>query len=73
MIFRSPVKQVAGICWIDLDFAGREEVEKFDWRASTRQVRNEEYSAAIWFWRRRKEQLANRFSGWFKRPEPLAS
>lgn len=53
--------------------AGRAEVEKFDWRASTRQVRNEEYSAAIWFWRRRKQQLANRFSGWFKRPEPLAS
>ncbi|CAM6011252.1 unnamed protein product [Sphagnum balticum] len=49
--------------------AGRAEVEKFDWRASTRQVRNEQYSAAIWFWRRRKEQLANRFSGWFKRPE----
>ncbi|KAH9551784.1 hypothetical protein CY35_09G030800 [Sphagnum magellanicum] len=46
---------------------GRAEVEKFDWRASTRQVRNEQYSAAIWFWRRRKEQLANRFSGWFNR------
>ncbi|CAM6032401.1 unnamed protein product [Sphagnum compactum] len=49
--------------------AGRAEVEKFDWRASTRQVRNEQYSAAIWFWRRRKQQLANRFLGWFKRPE----
>ncbi|CAM6010037.1 unnamed protein product [Sphagnum balticum] len=49
--------------------AGRAEVEKFDWRASTRQVRNEQYSAAIWFWRRRKQQLASRFLGWFKRPE----
>jgi sulfoquinovosyltransferase len=53
--------------------AGREEVEKYDWRASTKQVRNEEYSAAIWFWRRRKQQLASRFSGWFKHPQPQAS
>ncbi|XP_024385518.1 sulfoquinovosyl transferase SQD2 [Physcomitrium patens] len=53
--------------------AGREEVEKYDWLASTRQVRNEEYSAAIWFWRRRKQQLANRFSGWFKQTQPQAS
>jgi sulfoquinovosyltransferase len=51
--------------------AGRTEVEKFDWRASTRQVRNEQYSAAIWFWRRRKEQLASGFSGWFNfQPAP---
>ncbi|KAG0567518.1 hypothetical protein KC19_7G140700 [Ceratodon purpureus] len=53
--------------------AGRREVEKFDWRASTKQVRNEEYSAAIWFWRRRKQQLANRFPGLFKGPQTQAS
>jgi len=51
--------------------AGRAEVEKFDWRASTRQVRNEQYSAAIWFWQRRQEQLASGFSGWFNfQPAP---
>lgn len=53
--------------------AGREEVEKFDWRASTKQVRNQEYSAAIWFWRRRRQELADRFSWLFSRPEPLTS
>jgi hypothetical protein len=45
--------------------AGHAEVEKFDWRASTRQVRNEQYSAAIWFRQRRQEQLASGFWGWF--------
>jgi len=51
--------------------AGRAEVEKFDWRASTRQVRNEQYSAAIWFWQRKQEQLASGFSGWFNfQPAP---
>lgn len=44
--------------------AGRQEVEKFDWRASTKRVRNEQYSAAIWFWRRKREQLW----GWLRRP-----
>ncbi|KAL3696185.1 hypothetical protein R1sor_010261 [Riccia sorocarpa] len=44
--------------------AAREEVENFDWRASTRQVRNEMYSSAVWFWRRKREQLSNRFSWW---------
>ncbi|XP_024519455.1 sulfoquinovosyl transferase SQD2-like [Selaginella moellendorffii] len=42
--------------------AGRKEVEKFDWRASTRQVRNEEYGAAIWFWRKRRQQFLRRLA-----------
>ncbi|KAG6554726.1 hypothetical protein Mapa_003745 [Marchantia paleacea] len=53
--------------------AGREEVENFDWRASTRQVRNEMYTSAIWFWRRKREQLSNRFSWWPMRPAPVTT
>ncbi|BBN01770.1 phosphatidylinositol alpha 1,6-mannosyltransferase [Marchantia polymorpha subsp. ruderalis] len=53
--------------------AGREEVENFDWRASTRQVRNEMYTTAIWFWRRKREQLSNRFSWWPMRPAPVTT
>ncbi|CAM6099420.1 unnamed protein product [Calypogeia fissa] len=45
--------------------AARAEVENFDWKASTRQVRNEMYTSAVWFWRRGR---ANRFS-WFSRQE----
>ncbi|XP_010553086.1 PREDICTED: sulfoquinovosyl transferase SQD2-like [Tarenaya hassleriana] len=37
--------------------AAREEMEKYDWRAATRKIRNEQYSAAIWFWRKKRAQL----------------
>lgn len=37
--------------------AGREEMEKYDWRAATRKIRNEQYNAAIWFWRKKRAQL----------------
>jgi len=37
--------------------AAREEMEKYDWRAATRTIRNEQYNAAIWFWRKRRAQL----------------
>ena len=37
--------------------AARKEMEKFDWRAATRKIRNEQYSAAIWFWRKKRAQL----------------
>uniref|UniRef100_A0A0E0C186 Glycosyltransferase subfamily 4-like N-terminal domain-containing protein n=1 Tax=Oryza meridionalis TaxID=40149 RepID=A0A0E0C186_9ORYZ len=37
--------------------AARKEMEKFDWRAATRKIRNEQYSAAIWFWRKKRVQL----------------
>ncbi|KAH7436187.1 hypothetical protein KP509_05G007200 [Ceratopteris richardii] len=57
--------------------AGRLEVEKHDWRAATRHVRNEEYNAAILFWRRRRRQLGRWLTylcRWFPmgRPEPAA-
>lgn len=47
--------------------AGRAEVEKHDWRAATRHVRNEEYNAAIWFWRKRRYQLTRWFTWMFRR------
>lgn len=37
--------------------AAREEMEKYDWRAATSKIRNEQYNAAIWFWRKRRAQL----------------
>lgn len=32
--------------------AARVEMEKYDWRAATRKIRNEHYNAAICFWRK---------------------
>ncbi|KAI3804173.1 hypothetical protein L1987_32346 [Smallanthus sonchifolius] len=37
--------------------AARVEMEKYDWRAATRVIRNQQYNAAIWFWRKKREQL----------------
>ncbi|KAL2336990.1 hypothetical protein Fmac_011436 [Flemingia macrophylla] len=37
--------------------AAREEMEKYDWKAATRKIRNEQYNAAIWFWRKNRAQL----------------
>ncbi|KAJ0620402.1 hypothetical protein HanHA300_Chr00c1041g0834451 [Helianthus annuus] len=37
--------------------AARMEMEKYDWRAATRVIRNQQYNAAIWFWRKKREQL----------------
>ncbi|XP_010909645.1 sulfoquinovosyl transferase SQD2 [Elaeis guineensis] len=37
--------------------AAREEMEKYDWKAATRKIRNEQYNAAIWFWRKKRAQL----------------
>ncbi|XP_062166500.1 sulfoquinovosyl transferase SQD2 [Alnus glutinosa] len=37
--------------------ASREETEKYDWKAATRTIRNEQYNAAIWFWRKKRAQL----------------
>lgn len=37
--------------------AARKEMEKHDWRAATRKIRNEQYNAAIWFWRKKRAQL----------------
>ena len=37
--------------------AARVEMEKFDWRAATKLIRNQQYNAAIWFWRKKRAQL----------------
>ncbi|KAJ4969854.1 hypothetical protein NE237_002953 [Protea cynaroides] len=37
--------------------AAREEMEKYDWRAATHIIRNENYNAAIWFWRKNRAHL----------------
>lgn len=37
--------------------AARIETEKYDWRAATKTIRNEQYNAAIWFWRKQRAQL----------------
>ncbi|XP_010256624.1 PREDICTED: sulfoquinovosyl transferase SQD2 [Nelumbo nucifera] len=41
--------------------AAREETEKYGWRAATRKIRNEQYNAAIWFWRKKRAQLLRPF------------
>ncbi|PIA59314.1 hypothetical protein AQUCO_00400305v1 [Aquilegia coerulea] len=37
--------------------AAREEMEKYDWRAATCKIRNEQYNAAIWFWKKKRAQV----------------
>ncbi|KAF8396898.1 hypothetical protein HHK36_018533 [Tetracentron sinense] len=37
--------------------AAREEMEKYDWRAATQKIRNEQYNAAIWFWQKKRAEL----------------
>lgn len=37
--------------------AARQEMEKYDWKAATRVIRNEQYNAAIWFWQKKREEL----------------
>ncbi|KAG8647735.1 hypothetical protein MANES_09G103000v8 [Manihot esculenta] len=44
--------------------AAREEMEKYDWRAATRIIRNEQYNAAIWFWRKEGAQQVLRPFQW---------
>ncbi|CAH9061252.1 unnamed protein product [Cuscuta europaea] len=46
--------------------AAREETEKYDWKATTAKIRNEEYSAAIWFWRKKRTQWQWPFPWLFK-------
>ncbi|KAJ8899725.1 hypothetical protein K2173_019424 [Erythroxylum novogranatense] len=37
--------------------AARTEMEQYDWKAATKQIRNEQYNAAIWFWRKKRAQF----------------
>ncbi|KAA0044155.1 sulfoquinovosyl transferase SQD2 [Cucumis melo var. makuwa] len=55
--------------------AAREEMEKYDWKAATRTIRNEQYNAAIWFWRKKRAQFLRPFQWLFKRifPSPEVS
>ncbi|GFZ02229.1 sulfoquinovosyldiacylglycerol 2 [Actinidia rufa] len=46
--------------------AAREEMEKYDWKAATRIIRNEQYNAAIWFWRKKKTVLLRPFQWLFR-------
>ncbi|KAK6120287.1 hypothetical protein DH2020_045978 [Rehmannia glutinosa] len=48
--------------------AARVEMEKYDWRAATRKIRNEQYNAAIWFWRKKRAQFLRPFQWLFRRP-----
>lgn len=56
--------------------AARMEMEKYDWRAATKKIRNEQYNAAIWFWRKKRAQLLRPFQ-WltriFRSPQPSYS
>ncbi|XAR68847.1 hypothetical protein NMG60_11000233 [Bertholletia excelsa] len=47
--------------------AARAEMEKYDWRAATQKIRNEQYNAAIWFWRKKRAQLLRPLQWVFKR------
>ncbi|KAK8496824.1 hypothetical protein V6N12_021149 [Hibiscus sabdariffa] len=37
--------------------SARQEMEKYDWRAATKKIRNEQYNDAIWFWQKKRKQL----------------
>lgn len=41
--------------------AARVETEKYDWRAATRVIRNEQYNDAIWFWRKNRAEFLQPF------------
>ncbi|CAE6085364.1 unnamed protein product [Arabidopsis lyrata] len=51
--------------------AAREETEKYDWRAATTKIRNEQYSAAIWFWRKKKVHVLGPINWLIKRLFPV--
>ncbi|XP_020107898.1 sulfoquinovosyl transferase SQD2-like [Ananas comosus] len=44
---------------VEMGKAAREEMEKYDWRAASKKIRNELYNAAIWYWRKNKQELPN--------------
>ncbi|CAN4106123.1 unnamed protein product [Withania somnifera] len=47
--------------------AARAEMGKYDWKAATRTIRNEQYSAAIWYWRKQRAQCLRPFQWVFQR------
>ncbi|XVF08253.1 hypothetical protein REPUB_Repub06bG0210800 [Reevesia pubescens] len=54
--------------------AARVEMEKYDWKAATKKIRNEQYNAAIWFWRKKRAQLLRPLQWVSKRlfPSPVS-
>ncbi|XP_073143467.1 sulfoquinovosyl transferase SQD2 isoform X2 [Henckelia pumila] len=46
--------------------AARAEMEKYDWRAATRKIRNEQYNAAIWFWKKKRAEFLRPFFWLFR-------
>ncbi|XP_050212380.1 sulfoquinovosyl transferase SQD2 [Mercurialis annua] len=50
--------------------AARKEMEQYDWRAATKKIRNEQYNAAIWFWRKNRAQLLRPIQWFVKRLFP---
>ncbi|KAJ6865213.1 sulfoquinovosyl transferase SQD2-like isoform X2 [Populus alba x Populus x berolinensis] len=51
--------------------AARQDMEKYDWKAATKKIRNEQYSAAIWFWRENTAQLCRPIQWLVKRLFPI--
>ncbi|KAJ4978518.1 hypothetical protein NE237_009298 [Protea cynaroides] len=51
--------------------AARQEMMKYDWRAATRKIRNEQYNAAIWFWRKKRAQLLRPIQWLVRQNSPL--
>ena len=51
--------------------AARQDMEKYDWKAATKKIRNEQYSAAIWFWRENTSQLCRPIQWLVKRLFPI--
>ncbi|KAH6802921.1 sulfoquinovosyldiacylglycerol 2 [Perilla frutescens var. frutescens] len=47
--------------------AARVETEKYDWRAATSKIRNENYNAAIWFWKKKRDEFLKPFQWLFQR------
>ncbi len=47
--------------------AARAEMEKHDWKAATRKIRNEHYNAASWFWNRKRVECLEPIQWLFRR------
>ncbi|XP_020704548.1 sulfoquinovosyl transferase SQD2 isoform X3 [Dendrobium catenatum] len=59
--------------WEAMSKAARAEMEKYDWREATKNIRDEQYNAAIWFWRKERTQLLRLIKWLVKRflPSPV--
>ncbi|KAL3826087.1 hypothetical protein ACJIZ3_022116 [Penstemon smallii] len=47
--------------------AARVETEKYDWKAATKKIRNQQYSDAIWFWKKKRAEFLGPFQWLFRR------